>query len=130
MNKENDILDIKTEDMPDFSATAGTANTDMACPTEQQVINALKTVEDPDIGIDIYNLGLIYTIDIHPRGNVTIEMTLTSPTCPYAEKLVHDSAHAIAELDEAGEVFVKLVWEPAWTLDKLTEEALYELDLL
>ncbi|MBN1783843.1 MAG: DUF59 domain-containing protein [Alphaproteobacteria bacterium] len=130
MTEKNNILDIKTQDMPDFSTSAGQKNTPPICPTEKQVINALKTVEDPDIGIDIYNLGLIYRIDIDQSGDVKIEMTLTSPTCPYAEKLVHDSAHAVAELDEAGEVFVKLIWDPIWTLDRLSEEARYELDLL
>ncbi len=123
-------IEIESIDAPDFSTSAGSKNTTEICPTKEQVINAIKTVEDPDIGIDIYNLGLIYNIDISKFGDVKIDMTLTSPTCPYAEKLVHDTAHAIAELNEAGEVFVKLIWDPAWDINRLTEEAKYDLDLL
>ncbi|MBN2676395.1 MAG: DUF59 domain-containing protein [Alphaproteobacteria bacterium] len=99
-------------------------------PTDQDFINALKTVEDPDLGIDVYNLGLIYNITPKENGDVYVDMTLTSPTCPYAEQLLQASADAVADLKGVGEVFVKAVWEPAWTLERLSEEARYDLDLL
>lgn len=123
-------IEIKSIQPPEFCSHAGSKRVSDSSLTELDVVHALKTVEDPDIGIDVYNLGLIYKIEIQPKGDVQIEMTLTSPTCPYAEKLVSDVAYAVADLPESGEVFVTLIWEPSWTLERLSEEARYDLDLL
>ena len=123
---------IETIEFPDFAGHAGKAlrKDQTKRATEEQMINALKTVEDPDLGIDIYNLGLIYKIMPQKNGNVKIDMTLTSPTCPYAEQLFQGSADAVAELEGVGEVSIKAVWTPAWSMDRLTQEARYDLDLL
>jgi len=114
----------------DISLRMGEKNKKQSAPTEEQIINALKQVVDPDIGVDIYNMGLIYKMDIDKMGDVKVDMTLTSPTCPYAEILVSESGKLISDIQEVGEVFIKLVWEPAWDLSMLSDEARFKLDLL
>ena len=114
----------------DISLKIGVKNKEPSNPTEEQIINALKKVIDPDIGVDIYNMGLIYKMDIDKMGDVKVDMTLTSPTCPYAETLVSESGKLISDIKEVGEVFIKLVWEPAWDLSMLSDEARFKLDLL
>lgn len=94
-----------------------------------QIIAAIKTVYDPEIPVDIYELGLIYKIDFEPHGKVTVDMTLTAPGCPVAEYLPAQVAHTIAGVDGVGEVAVDIVWEPAWTKDLMSEEALVALDM-
>lgn len=94
-----------------------------------EVIDALKLVFDPEINVDVYNLGLIYKTEIQKNGDVYIEMTLTSPTCPMAEEIPHWVADSVASLDGVGVVHVKLVWYPAWDLSKMTEEAKFQLDI-
>ena len=114
----------------DITLRIGEKNKEPIVLTEEQIIKALKQVVDPDVGVDIYNMGLIYKIDISEMGDVNIDMTLTSPTCPYAETLVSESGKLISGIREAGEVFIKLVWEPAWDLSMLSDEARFKLDLL
>ena len=97
---------------------------------KEAIINALKTVVDPDIKVDVYNLGLIYKYEIENNGDVNIEMTLTSPTCPYANSLVQACADAIADLEGVGQVKVSVVWEPKWNLSMLSEEAKFDLDMI
>ena len=96
---------------------------------KDDVIDALKLVFDPEINVDVYNLGLIYKIEISKRGNVYIEMTLTSPTCPMAEDIPHWVADSVASVEGVGKVKIKLVWEPAWDLSKMTDEARFQLDI-
>ena len=95
----------------------------------EEVIDALKLVFDPEINVDVYNLGLIYKTEISKNGDVYIEMTLTSPTCPMAEEMPHWVAQSVASVDGVGVVHVKLVWYPAWDLSKMTEEAKFQLDI-
>lgn len=94
------------------------------------VENAMKTVEDPDVKIDVVNLGLIYKKKLDSKGNVTIDMTLTSPTCPYANDMVMWVAEAIQGLEGIGIVKVSVVWEPKWSIDMLSEEAKFDLDMI
>lgn len=86
----------------------------MALPTKEEVFEALKPVQDPEIRIGIVDLGLIYDADISDAGKVTIKMTLTTPACPYGEMLVAMVHRAAEDLDEVTEVEVVLVWEPTW----------------
>lgn len=97
--------------------------------SKDDVIDALKLVFDPEINVDVYNLGLIYKIEISFDGNVFIEMTLTSPTCPMAEEIPHWVADSVASVEGVGEVEVKLVWDPAWDLSKMSDEARFQLDI-
>ena len=93
-----------------------------AVATESMVVEALKTVQDPELMLDVYSLGLIYKIEISEVGNVTIEMTLTSPMCPIAGEMPGMVALAVSKVEGVGEVDVTLVWEPAWTLDMLDDD--------
>jgi len=97
---------------------------------EKDIIEALKTVCDPEIMIDIYNLGLVYKIEPQEHGNVAIEMTLTAPTCPVAGVLPQQAADAVAAIKGAGEIEVKVVWEPAWSIEKMSQDAKDMMELL
>jgi len=92
-------------------------------PSQEGVVEALKTVYDPEIPVDIYELGLVYDIDISATGNIKINMTLTAPGCPVAGILPQQVADAAASVPETGEVEIYLVWDPAWDMEKMTEEA-------
>ncbi len=95
-----------------------------------QIVEAMKTVYDPEIPIDIYELGLIYEIDVDDDGAATIQMTLTSPNCPVAGSLPGEVESRARQDSGASEVTVDLVWEPPWTMDRMTEAAKLELGLL
>ncbi len=97
---------------------------------KEEIIKALKTVSDPEINLNIYDLGLVYNIDIKDNGNIFIDMTLTSPMCPVAGILPQQAAHAVAAVEGANEVEVKIVWEPAWSIDRLSEDAKIMLEML
>ena len=86
----------------------------MVVPTKEQVIEALKPVQDPEIRIGVVDLGLIYDVMVEDNGKVIIKMTLTTPTCPYGEMLVAMVHRAAEELEGVTEVEVKLVWSPVW----------------
>lgn len=96
---------------------------------EEAVVEALKTVFDPEIPVNIYDLGLIYEIDIKENGSVNILMSLTAPGCPVAGEMPGMVADAVAEVDGIGEVEVELVFEPAWTPERMSEEAKLMLDM-
>jgi len=93
------------------------------------VIDALRTVHDPEIPVNIYDLGLIYDLDLMSDGSVRIEMTLTAPACPVAGELPMWVAEAVADVDGVGEVEVRLVWEPQWTPERMSDEAKLALDM-
>ncbi len=90
---------------------------------EQEVIRVLKTVFDPEIPIDIYELGLIYEIKIDDENSTNIKMTLTSPACPVAGSLPGEVKEKIESIEGINGVHVDLVWEPVWDKDMMTEEA-------
>ncbi len=90
---------------------------------QEAVATALKTVYDPEIPVDIYELGLIYEINIEMNGDVRLVMTLTAPGCPVAGILPQQVADAAASVDGVGEVEVTLVWDPPWDPDKMSEDA-------
>ena len=98
--------------------------------TKDKVIAILKLIYDPEISVNIWDLGLIYNIDISSKNMINIEMTLTSPTCPVADAIPQEIKTKIKSIIiEAKEVNVKLVWEPKWDKSMMTEEAKFILDL-
>lgn len=97
---------------------------------EKDIVVALKNVFDPEIPINIYDLGLVYSIDFEPSGHASITMTLTAPNCPMADQLLEDVNRMVASVNGVKEVEVILTFEPAWTKEMMTEEALLELGLL
>ena len=114
----------------DFTARAGTSLPPGAkVAGSAAVVAALKTVYDPEIPVDIYELGLVYGQQTATDGNTKIEMTLTAPTCPVAGVLPQQVADAVAAVDGVGEVEVTLVWEPPWTKDRMSDEARLVLDM-
>ena len=97
---------------------------------EQSIISVLKTCFDPEIPVDIYELGLIYEIRLDDEGNVYLKMTLTSPHCPVAGSLPGEVREKVKRISQVKEVYLDLVWEPAWTMEKMSEEAKLELGFL
>ncbi|MBL4690003.1 MAG: DUF59 domain-containing protein [Rhodospirillales bacterium] len=115
----------------DFIATAGEALAEgVAVTTDEAVIESLRTVFDPEIPVNIYDLGLIYEFTIDERGGVKAEMSLTAPGCPVAGELPQWVADAMAKVEGTGEVIVKLVWEPGWTPERMSEDAKLALGMM
>jgi FeS assembly SUF system protein len=111
-------------------ATAGAAPPDGADGLKARVIEAISQVYDPEIPVNIYELGLIYRLDVARDGNVEVDMTLTSPACPVAGSLPGEVESRIREVEGVSDVRIELVWEPAWTPDKMTEAARLELGMM
>ncbi|MDE6370994.1 MAG: iron-sulfur cluster assembly protein [Duncaniella sp.] len=97
---------------------------------EENVVRMLKTVFDPEIPVDIYNLGLIYGIDLDDDGNLKIEMTLTAPNCPAADFIVDDARIKLESIEGVKSVDIRIVFEPEWNKDMMTEEAKLDLGFL
>ena len=95
----------------------------------EALVEALKTVYDPEIPVNIYDLGLIYDLKVATDGAVCVEMTLTAPACPVADLIPKQVADAVAGVDGTGAVEVRLVWDPPWTKERMSEEALLALDM-
>jgi len=98
--------------------------------TEEAIVAALKTVFDPEIPVNIYDLGLIYKVDVDEEKNVQIDMTLTAPNCPAVDFIIEDVRMKVEAVDGVKSVQVNLVFEPEWDKDMMTEEAKLELGLL
>lgn len=114
----------------DGLARAGRARRDGAGPADEAaVIEALRQVHDPEIPVNLYDLGLIYRIDRADNGDVAIDMTLTAPACPVAGLMPGRVAEAVAAAPSVGEVTVRLVWEPRWTKERMSEDARLALGL-
>ena len=99
-------------------------------PTEQDVIDIVKTIFDPEIPVDIYELGLIYEVKISAEGKVDIDMTLTSPNCPVAESLPKEVEDKVAEMEGVESAKVQIVFDPPWTQDMMSEAAKLECGFL
>ena len=118
------------EQMKDFVATAGQSKpADEKTASEADVVEALKTVCDPEIMINVYDMGLIYNIEIRDNGDVFIAMPLTAPGCPVAGILPQQVADAVALAEGTGKVEVRIVWEPAWTMERLSDDARAMIEL-
>ena len=96
---------------------------------KEKIISEIKKIYDPEIPVNIFELGLIYKIEIIETNRVLIEMTLTSPNCPVAESLPNSVKENILKINEVKDVDLKLVWDPPWTKDKMSEAAKLELNL-
>ncbi len=124
-------------DTADTKTTTAVANvqTISALPAEEterlgiEIVAALKTVFDPEIPADIYELGLIYKVDIKDDRSVDVDMTLTTPNCPAAAELPTMVENAVASVAGIGLVNVNIVWEPAWTPERMSDEARLVLNM-
>jgi len=96
---------------------------------KSKIIEEIKKIYDPEIPVNIYELGLIYKIDVDEKNKVNIDMTLTSPNCPVAESLPNDVKNNIKKVEGVSDVNLNLVWEPPWNQDKMSEAAKLELNL-
>lgn len=131
MSIDDSPTDSQPTELPEFIAYAGTelkAQENKAKMIE--IVDSIRQVSDPEIPINVYDMGLIYKIEQKDNGDLYIEMTLTAPTCPIAGVLPQQVADAAAATTGVGKVEVKLVWEPAWTPDKMTDEAKEMLEFL
>lgn len=97
---------------------------------EERIVDVLKTVYDPEIPVDIYNLGLIYRIDLHEDGILEVDMTLTAPNCPAADFIVEDVRTKLEGIEGVKDARVDLVFDPEWDKNMMTEEAKLELGFL
>ena len=97
---------------------------------KEEIIAACKTVEDPEIPVDIYELGLIYTIDIKDNGQVIIEMTLTTPMCPVADSLPLEVQQKVMAVEGVTDVDLRVVFDPKWDKSMMSEEASFVLDMM
>ena len=96
---------------------------------KEQIIKEIKKIYDPEIPVNIYELGLIYKLEVDDKNKVNIDMTLTSPNCPVAESLPNQVKEAIMKIAGVSDVDLKLVWEPPWTKDRMSEVAKLELNI-
>ena len=96
---------------------------------KNKVIEAVKKIYDPEIPVNIYELGLIYKIDVDEKNKVNVDMTLTSPNCPVTESLPNEVKENIMSVEGVSDVNLNLVWEPPWDKDKMSEAAKLELNL-
>jgi FeS assembly SUF system protein len=121
----SDVADVRTANMETHSTLAPEETERLTA----EIVAALKTVFDPEIPADIYELGLIYKVDISDERAVDVTMTLTTPNCPAAGELPTQVENAIASVPGVGLVNVHLVWEPAWSPDRMSDEARLVLNM-
>lgn len=97
---------------------------------EEKIVSVLKTVFDPEIPVNVYDLGLIYNIETTEEGVVNIEMTLTAPSCPAGDFLIEDIQQKVEGIEGVKQANVNIVFEPEWTKERMSEEAMLELGFL
>jgi len=100
-----------------------------ALVSEEAVLSAIATVYDPEIPVNIYELGLIYAVEIADNGDVKVEMTLTAPACPSAQELPEMVRDAIAKVEGVGDIIVDTVWDPPWDPSRMSEDARLSLNM-
>ncbi len=121
---------MSVEELPVYKAYAGgKLSSGQAKAKLIAIVDALKTVHDPEIPVNVYDLGLIYKIDQKDNGDLHIDMTLTAPGCPVAGVLPQQVADAAAGVSGVGRVEVEVVWEPAWSFERLSDEARMMLEI-
>ncbi|MDR0994964.1 MAG: iron-sulfur cluster assembly protein [Tannerella sp.] len=98
--------------------------------TEEAIVSVLRSVYDPEIPVNVYDLGLIYKVDVEDGGKVSIDMTLTAPNCPAADFILDDIRSKVESLPGVSSADIRLVFEPEWNKDMMSEEAKLELGLL
>ena len=97
--------------------------------SDKDIIKKIKTVFDPEIPVNIYDLGLIYKLDIDKTNNIIIKMTLTTPNCPVAGSMPESVGKAVSKIEGISSIKVELVWEPKWSKDMMSEDAKLALDI-
>ena len=113
-----------------FIATAGKKNnTSTKLINKSEIVESLKTIYDPELPVNIYDLGLIYDISLIDKNDLKIKMSLTAPGCPVAGEMPGQVANTLAKIPNVGLIEVELVWEPAWTKDRMSEDAKLALDI-
>ena len=113
-----------------FIATAGKKNnTSTRLINKSEIVERLKTIYDPELPVNIYDLGLIYDIKIIDKNDLKIKMSLTAPGCPVAGEMPGLVANTLPKIPNVGLIEVELVWEPAWTKDRMSEDAKLALDI-
>jgi FeS assembly SUF system protein len=115
--------------VPDGAATNGAAPPHDVARLTDDIVTALKTVYDPEIPADVYELGLIYRIDIADDRSVSVDMTLTTPNCPSAQELPTMVENAVSSVPGVGPVAVKVVWDPPWEPSRMSDEARVVLNM-
>ena len=127
----NDEENAAPTELPEYIAYAGTELTQGAEKAKMfDIVEKIRTISDPEIPLNVYDMGLIYKIDQRDNGDIYIEMTVTAPTCPSAGELPQQVADALTEVAGTGRIEVKIVWEPAWTPERMTDEAKEMLELI
>ena len=121
-NSEQRPSDLVKDQLPDVDLTDPAPS---AAPTEDEVLEAMKDVVDPELMVNVVDLGLVYGIRVDEQNNATIDMTLTSPTCPLTDRLEYDTHAALAPL--VNSVAINWVWLPPWTLDAITDDGREQL---
>lgn len=115
-----------------MSATGAEKQVAAASPEalRDEIVEQLKTVFDPEIPVNIYELGLIYNVEVNEARDVRVEMTLTSPNCPAAQSMPAEVEYKTRSLDGVGEVTVEVVWDPPWSPEHMSEAARLELGMM
>jgi FeS assembly SUF system protein len=133
--RDDEMAENTHQQAADIPAPAGSAGADSALPVDElerltdSIVAALKTVYDPEIPADIYELGLIYKVDIADDRKVAIEMTLTTPNCPSAAELPAMVENAVGSVPGVGTVTVNIVWSPPWDPSRMSDEARVALNM-
>jgi len=127
--EDRDYFDFEGETAAEGEAVERPAGED-DLELMEPVLEALKTVRDPEIPLNLVDLGLIYELLVKKGGIVFVEMTLTTPACPVAQSMPGEVENAISAVPGVSEVRVKLVWSPPWDRDRMSEEAKLELGML
>ena len=115
--------DLVRDDLPEVDL--GTAAPTSNLPSEDDIVEAMKDVVDPELMVNVVDLGLLYGVQIDDEGNVTLDMTLTSPTCPLTDKIEYDTKYVLDGL--ANSVTINWVWLPPWTLEMISEDGREQL---
>ena len=115
---------------PGFRVESESGASPVGGPIQEEVISVLRSCYDPEIPVDIYELGLVYGVDVDAAGAVDVKMTLTSPSCPVAESLPMEVESRIRALPGVEKVAVEVVWDPPWTMENMSEAARLQLGLL
>ncbi|HUZ72064.1 MAG TPA: iron-sulfur cluster assembly protein [Stellaceae bacterium] len=127
MSTDDDLFDF---DLPETEDVERPDPGDSDPVLKSRVLDALKTVRDPEIPVNLIDLGLIYELIVNRDGTVYVEMTLTTPACPVAGALPDQVKEAVSAVEGVTDARVKLTWTPPWTRDRMSEEAKLELGLL
>jgi len=135
-DKNKDVSEAMMESVRSMEDAEAREDNTFAAPSGPQdellkarVVETMCTIYDPEIPVDIYELGLIYKLDVAPGGQVNIEMTLTSPACPVAESLPIEVESKVAAVQGVSDVNLELVWEPPYSMDRMSETARLQLGL-